>query len=417
MKKISLPVAILININIILGAGIFVNPGPLTKFVGALGFLSYIFASLIIFPIVYSISKLASFYPTAGGMYVYPKKYLNSFLGFVSGWGYFLGKTASPALLVHTFITFFYSRINFLQTAPILFWDFLFIFFLIGLNIFGVYVGGKIQYFFTTLKAIPILFVVISGFIFFNPSFFKGWDLIHSSEMFRSLPTAIFVLLSFEMVCSIGHMLKNPEKNLSRAIFASFFIVAIIAAIFQFLIFGLAGNSLANLSEPTGWISKITSNPFLPAILDIFVFGSIIAGSFGSFTTNCWNLYKLGEDKHLPCSKFLIKKNKHDVPWVSLILEGVLACLLLAITVDLVPLQNMTVLGIAFAYFLNSLSAIKIEKSYTKLFSGIAVLSSLYIIFLCFKNLFIYGIDIPFLIVMLLGIIFAIFKKLKPEVA
>ncbi|MBD3231627.1 amino acid permease [Candidatus Dependentiae bacterium] len=413
MKKISLPMAVLININIILGAGIFINPRPLTKFLGVWGFCSYILASLIVFPIVYSISNLASVWPTAGGMYIYPKKYLNSFLGFVSGWGYFLGKTASPALLIHTFVTFFYNQIYFFKIAPILFWDSLFIFFLISLNIFGVYIGGKIQYFFIILKAIPILVVIILYLFFFNTNFFSNFNSINIQNLFHCLPSAIFVLLSFEMICSIGHMIENPNKNLHATIFLSFFSVATIATLFQFLIFGLVGTNLSNLSDPIDWTAKIIHNPILNIILNFLIFGSIIAGAFGSLTTNCWNLYKLAQDKHFPLSKYLTIKNKYNVPWTSLIIEGILACLLLAISIDLIPLQNMTVLGIGFAYLLNAFSAIKIEKKNYKIFSYIAIVSSLYIILLCFNNLMIYGISIAFSTIFIFGIIFKIIKNLN----
>ncbi|MFC1894569.1 APC family permease [Candidatus Dependentiae bacterium] len=413
-KKIGLWTAILININIILGAGIFINPKILTKFVGAFGFLSYIFAALILLPIVYSIAQLASQYPTAGGMYVYPKKFLNPFLGFISGWGYFLGKTASPALLIHTFVSFFYYRINFLQNVSILFLDFLLIFFLIGINIFGVYIGGKVQFVFITLKTVPILFVIIYGFIFFNPSFFSFSHFVEYNQMINSLPTAIFVLLSFEMVCSIGHMIKNPSKNINYVIFYSFLIVAIVATLFQFLMIGLFGSSLANLSEPvSGWINKMGFGfNFLPAILQTFIFGSIISGGFGSLAANCWNLYKLAEDDYLPYSGVLKKINKNNVPWVSLIIEGLLACLLLGVSINLVSLQNMTVLGIAIAYLLNSVSTFVIKTKIAKFISFLAIASSLYIIFLCFQNLFIFGISISFSLIFFSGILILVLKKI-----
>ena len=417
MKKISLSTAIFININIILGAGLFINPVPLTKIAGSLGFLSYPLSALILLPIVLSILKLAQKYPYAGGIYIYSKESINPLVGFISGWSYFLGKTVSPALLTHIFVLFFQRRIPFLQNIPILLLDCLLIFFLIFINIFGVSIGGKIQYFFTTLKIIPILFVIFAGSIFFNPDFFvpKIEDFIN---LFSTLPIAIFAMISFEMTCSIGHLLENPQKNIGRAVLYSFIIVVSILFTFQLTIFGFLGNDLARISEPilTFGIKLFSANSIIPKLINSFVFASILGGSFGSLTSNCWNLYALAKDKHFFFNNIFLKKNKLNIPWVSLLTEGTIACLLLSITKNQVPLQNMTVFGVVIAYLLTSISffiSSKKQFSISFLISILAILSSSYIFSICLKNLFLFGISFPFLMLFIIGIGMAILKYKK----
>ena len=426
-NQISLPVAILINLNIMIGAGLFINPRPLTQLGAHAGFISYIFAALALFPIALSVAQLATIYPTAGGMYAYPSKFLNPTLGFISGWGYFLGKTASPALLANAFVTFFHRRIPFLQSIPILLLDFLLIFLLIYLNTFGLRIGGRIQYIFIFTKAIPVIFVILAGLAFFKPAFFYEKTII-LSDFLSSIPIAIFALLSFEMVCSIGHMIENPQKNIRKTVIYSFLLVASIAVLFQLSIFGGAGNILAQIPEPIAYFVRMIfpTTPILANLIRSFVFVSIIGGAFGSLTTNCWNLYKLAEDEHLPFKNLLTKINKNNVPKISLLIEGLIGCFFLAITIEQVPLQNMTVLSIAVAYLLNSLSAFFVTKknkffyepkpwrrfmATSNLIPFIAIFTSSYMIYLCCKNLIFYGISIPFSILFLAGVAISFLKK------
>jgi amino acid transporter len=415
--KISLFSSILININIIIGAGLFINPRPLTLLSGRFGFLNYIIAFLILLPIVLSIAKLAQKKPRAGGLYVYAKEYLNQKAGFLCGWSYFLGKTTSAALLAHTFVKFFYRRIPVLHHIPILLLDCTLIFFLIAINIIGITIGGKIQYLFTTAKTIPIFFVIFIGMALFNPAFFIN-NATDTSEFFSAIPLAIFAFLSFEIICSIGHLLKHPQKNIKRSIVYSFFVVVSITTTFQLIMFGATGHMLSQAQEPVKLLAyhAFPNIPILGAILNALVFCSIIGGSFGSLTSNCWNLFALAKDKQLPLTRMLTKTNKQHVPYISLLVQGIIACILLALTNDQIPLQNMTVFGIAIAYLLNSFSAFIQNKKRTKIAiitPTLAIASSLYIAFLCFKNLFLHGLSLPFSITFLLGIIVHIIYTYK----
>lgn len=416
-NQISLTTAILININIMIGAGIFMNPAPLTKYAGAFGFSGYLFAAILLLPIVLVVAKLAKRNPTAGGLYVYNKETLGSFTGFFGGWSYFLGKATSAALLCNIFVVFFQNRIPILQKIPLLILDSILILFLILINIFGVRIGGKIQYLFASAKFIPIIFVVLISFSIFNPSFFI-FQAKDFENLFSVIPVAIFALLSFEIITSIGHMIKNPEKNIRKAVLYSFLIVVTIATTFQFSIFGALGKDLTTVNIPIlllGYKFFIKGN-LIPAIINSFVFASILGGAFGSLTSNCWNFYALSKDKQIPFSNIFTKINKNNVPYISSFFQGAIAILLLAASQNQVALQNMTVLGIVVTYFLSSISLLKIskyKKLQEKLIPVFAILSSTYLIAMCIKNIISLGTSIPFMLIFLAGILIALKNRVR----
>jgi len=131
-------------------------------------------------------------------------------------------------------------------------------------------------------------------------------------------------------------------------------------------------------------------------------------------------LFVLAKDHHLPFSKQLTKTNKHGVPWVSLLVEGIIACMLLVISKNLFALQNMTVFGVVSAYFFSSLAAfiaIKRKRSLHALLVVpiIAVFSSSYIIQLCLNNLRKSGISLSFLLIFAIGLSCAIWKMVHSK--
>lgn len=416
-NKISLFTAILININIMIGAGVFMNTGPLTKYLGLFGFTSYIASAILLLPIVLTIAKLAQTKAVAGGLYVYNKEILGESVGFLGGWSYFLGKTTSAGLLIHVFVTFFWNKINLLQSLPILFWDAILIFALIFLNILGLRLGGKIQYFFASAKFIPLIFVIFASASLFNPNLF----IITASDIqniFLAIPVAVYALISFEIITSVGHMVENPKKNIKRVILYSFLIVALINIAVQFFIYFALNKELLGVNIPVLLLgTKIfAANSHIPGIINASVFASILGGSFGVFSSNCWNLYALANDNNFPFKKLLTKININNVPYISTLIQGVLASIFLAISQNQVTLQSMVIFGVAIAYFLSSVSLFKLiflEKTKKFLLPSLAILSSSYLVFLCIKRIIESGVSFPFIAVFLFGIILAVYSKLR----
>jgi amino acid transporter len=378
MKKISLYSAILININIIIGAGIFLNVKPLTQSIGQFSFASYLLGALILIPFVIVLAKLAQQNPVPGGLYVYSKKHLSPFIGFISGWCYFIGKTVSAAFLAYAFTSFIQTKFLFLQNISTIPLACIVIFLLIALNIAGAHIGGKIQYAFIITKMIPFLFVFALGATKISIASIKLSSL---SALLATIPIALYPLMGFEITCSIGHLIKKPNKNIFRAILWSFLIVVTLYAFFQFFV---ALN-----------IGKIL---FDSTILTSLIFTSVIAGSFGILSSNCWNLYALGNKGTLTAI------SKTGVPWISLLVEGGVACLMLAMSQNQVALQSMSVFGVVVSFLLSAIAALRSSKN---IISIAAVASCAYILFLCFQKMQLQGVSIPYITILLIGLIFS----------
>lgn len=86
-----------------LGAGVFVVFAPATAAAGGSGLLAaLVLAGFIAFCNATSSARLAARYPESGGTYVYGRERLGPFSGFLAGWGFVVGKTASCAAMALT---------------------------------------------------------------------------------------------------------------------------------------------------------------------------------------------------------------------------------------------------------------------------------------------------------------------------
>ncbi|MFI7213597.1 APC family permease [Micromonospora maritima] len=102
-RRLGVPDAVVIGLGSMLGAGVFVVFAPAASAAGGVGLLvALALAGFIAFCNATSSARLAARYPESGGTYVYGRERLHPFAGFVAGWGFVVGKTASCAAMALT---------------------------------------------------------------------------------------------------------------------------------------------------------------------------------------------------------------------------------------------------------------------------------------------------------------------------
>lgn len=393
-----------------IGAGIFINAKPLTTFAGPFGFMGYSIGACILFPLILCIAELANKHPVAGGLYIYPRTYLGPWLGFLSGWAYFVGKTTSAAILMHKFNEFFIPRIPLLSSVSPLVFDIAMLFFIAALNTAGLFVGGRIQYVITALKAIPIIAVFSVGFCYFDVSAF--YHEVIAGDIINTLPIAFFALSGFEVICAVSNMVDQTRYSIKWVILTSFSIVASVNILFQFFAYTIMGSGLIHTNEPMMAIG-MTAFPhiaWLASVLNGAVFTAIIGSCFSLLTSNCWNLHTMAKDGNLPFKNLLTKVNSKNAPWTSLFIEVGLGSLILAVTLSQVPLQNMSVFSQQLTFFLCALAALvavqqKALKTLAWWIPCLALVTCSSVMSICVYRLIMFGVSTSFLIIFASGII------------
>ncbi len=95
--------AVVIGLGSMIGAGVFAAIGPAAAAAGGGLLIGLAIAAVVAYCNATSSAQLAALYPESGGTYVYGRRRLGHLWGFLAGWGFVVGKTASCAAMALTF--------------------------------------------------------------------------------------------------------------------------------------------------------------------------------------------------------------------------------------------------------------------------------------------------------------------------
>jgi basic amino acid/polyamine antiporter, APA family len=101
-RRLGLFDAVVIGLGAMIGAGVFAAIGPAAAAAGTGLLVGLGLAAVVAYCNATSSAQLAAIYPRSGGTYVYGRERLGPFWGYLSGWGFVVGKTASCAAMALT---------------------------------------------------------------------------------------------------------------------------------------------------------------------------------------------------------------------------------------------------------------------------------------------------------------------------
>ena len=105
-RRLGTADAVVIGLGSMIGAGVFSAFGPATRAAGAGLLIGLVLAAVIAYCNATASAQLAAVYPTSGGTYICGRERLGPWWGFLAGWGFLIGKTASCAAMALTFASY-----------------------------------------------------------------------------------------------------------------------------------------------------------------------------------------------------------------------------------------------------------------------------------------------------------------------
>ncbi|MEW2283542.1 amino acid permease [Streptomyces sp. NPDC047841] len=94
--------AVVVGLGSMIGAGVFSALGPAARAAGSGLLPGLALAAVVAYCNAMSSARLAARYPASGGTYVYGRERLGPFWGYLAGWAFVVGKTASCAAMALT---------------------------------------------------------------------------------------------------------------------------------------------------------------------------------------------------------------------------------------------------------------------------------------------------------------------------
>jgi len=414
--KLSLPAAILINVNIMIGAGIFINTVKLSSWAGALGCFMYPLIGILLLPLIISIAKLVNLYPEAG-FYGYGAHAIHPLVGFISSWSYFTGKLASVMLMIHVALSLLHQMIPVLHPIPVIVLDLCVLLLFVVLNMANVKTGSAIQVWFIALKIIPIFFTIFAGLTLFSWHNYAFVNM-NFAGIPSALPLVLYAATGFEASCSLSCQIRDAERNGPLAIYISYAIMIAIAFTYQFVFYGALGSLLVGLTHYTEMFPMLLGT-LLPgynglglaikAILYCAIAASALGAAYGIIFSNPWNLYAMARFGHTFGRSLLTSLNKYGIPVWCLCVEGLLGIIYLLVSWgDQLSLQQTGALACSITYTLSVLSLVvlvfgKHQVQIKWLIPVLALCNCLILFGACIRNFLNFGVQPLLLFACLMG--------------
>lgn len=345
-RQISFGQALATVIGSVIGAGVFFKIGTITAQTGSSSttIFVWILAGIISIASGLTISEIAASLKINGAIkyldYTYGRVW-----GFLFGWAqmivYFPAQIgALSSIFGVQFVSLFGINAKYANLIAIFL-----VLFLLAINLIGTKFSSKMQSVITILKVIPIVLIIIWGFFNQNkiaaPIFplAVGNNISFPNAISQGLLSALFAFEGWIVVTNLANEVKNPEKDLSRAIILGLSAITLIYVLINYTFLTvLPIHDLVNNNNAAFEASMKLFGQFGGKLVTIGILISVYGAVNAFMLTGMRTPYILAQDNLLPFSNKIGKANIHTgVPVMGALIVD-------AIAIVMILLGNFTVL-------------------------------------------------------------------------
>jgi amino acid transporter len=335
----------------IIGSGWLFAPLGAALLVGGAAVLDWVIAGVVVIILALAHAELGAMYPVSGGTARFPHFAFGSLAGVGFGFfAYMQAVTIAPieCFAFMSYASYFWPSIYNKTTGNVTGVGFILTIVLmavfVAVNFLAMRIFARVNNVITWWKvAIPVLAIIVLLFKFHAGNFDPGGEGFMPGGvkgLFAALPLAgiIFAYSGFEQADQLAGEIKDPGKNLPRAIIIAVLIGTVVYTLLQVALIGAMPPALI----AHGWLkfgdSAIKAGPFaglaaatglawLASVLRVDAFISP-TGTGLIYTTGTSRIsYGLARNKYAPA--MFAKVDRNGIPWVGLIFAFLIGLLFL----------------------------------------------------------------------------------------
>ena len=321
---------VLLGINGIVGTGIFLLPNKAYSIIGSASLGVLLFDAVIAGCIALCFAEAASLFTRNGGPYLYAKHALGDFWAFEVGVLKWIVTVIAWAAMAVGFATALGAAVPALSgdfAKDVI--SFILIVCLTIVNIFGVNVSKFVNNLITISKLVPLALFIAIGIFFINGANFTPvfpQDIYVDGSFAQAAVLLFFAYTGFEVIAIAAEDMKNPKKNLPRAIIMCMLLVSVLYMAILAVSIGVLGTDLANTKAPVQDAFNVIVGPIG---MYIVLVGTLISMGGINFAEAYYAprvATSMAEDGMLPNA--LAKRNRYNAPYVAAIVTAIASVLL-----------------------------------------------------------------------------------------
>jgi basic amino acid/polyamine antiporter, APA family len=245
-RRLTTTDAVVVGLGAMIGAGVFAAPGPAAAAAGSWAMLGLAIAAVVAYANATSSAALAALYPEAGGTYVYARERLGPYWGFLAGWSFVVGKTASLAAMALTFGAYVAPDLaRPLGIAAVVA--------MAAVNYLGVEKTARLTRVIVAVVLAALAFVVVAawGAGDAGPSNLAGGASVGPLGVLQSAGLLFFAFAGYARLATLGEEVRDPTVTIPRAIpIALGLVVALYTVVLGTALLALGPAALAEAPAP-----------------------------------------------------------------------------------------------------------------------------------------------------------------------
>jgi APA family basic amino acid/polyamine antiporter len=321
-RRLGVGDAVVVGLGSMIGAGVFVALAPAAAAAGSGLLLGFAVAAVVAYANATASARLAARYPVSGGTYVYGRERLGPFWGYLAGFGFVTGKTAScaaMALTVGSYVWPAHEHLVAVVTVAVL----------TGVN----YVGVQKSAWATRVIVAVVLTVLIAVVVACLTSSYADPARLavspsHPAGVLRAAGLLFFAFAGYARIATLGEEVRDPARTIRRAIPVALGItLAVYLAVAVAVLAVLGPDRLAAATAPLADAVRAAGHAELTPVVRVAAavasIGSLLALMLGVSRT----ALAMARDRNLPHALAAVHP-RFGVPHRA---EAVLGCVVAAV--------------------------------------------------------------------------------------
>ncbi|MFE5026246.1 APC family permease [Streptomyces sp. NPDC056656] len=349
--------AVAIGLGSMIGAGIFAALAPAAAAAGSGLLVGLALAGVVAYCNATSSARLAARYPASGGTYVYGRERLGAFWGYLAGWGFVVGKTASCAAMALTVGSYVWpDQAHEVAVAAVVA--------LTAVNYVGVQKAAWL-----TRAIVAVVLAVLAAVVttcFTSSAADAGhWAIGADAGWHGVLQAAgllFFAFAGYARIATLGEEVRDPQRTIPRAISTALGITLVVYAVVALAVLAALGpDRLAHAAAPLTDAVRAADVPGLVPVVRVgaavAALGSLLALILGVSRTTL----AMARDRHLPHTLAAVHP-RFEVPHRAELAVGAVVAVLAA-TVDVRGAIGFSSFGVLAYYAVANASALTLTTA------------------------------------------------------